>query len=115
MEQIPSFEKYAEVFLNGYALANGKASEQRHKQWAFRQYLIPLLGERQLDELQRSDGEWLKAALKERGLSAKSTNNILTMAKTMLYLAVDDGIISRNPWARLRRKKLSRDGGWSHR
>lgn len=114
MDQVPNFEEYAEVFLGGYAQANSKPSEQRHKQWAFRQYLIPLLGERKLDELDRSDGEWLKVVLKERGLAAKSINNILTMAKTMLYLAVDDGILLKSPWARLRRKKLSKTAGWGY-
>jgi integrase len=109
-----TFAEYAGVFLAGYSRANGKASEQRHKEWAFRDYLIPILGSRRLADLDRSDGEALKVELERRGLASKSANNILTMAKTMLNLAVDDDLIPKNPWQRVRHKRLVKNAGWSY-
>lgn len=110
----PTFSAYAEVFLAGFSKANSKASEQRHKEWAFRKHLIPLLGHKTLAEINKSDGEWLKVELQARSLSNKSINNILTMAKTLLYLAVDDDLLLKNPWVRLRKKKLQKQGGWDY-
>ena len=107
-----AFGAYAERFLAGFARANNKTSELRHKGWAFKTHLIPLLGDKALDALTKSDGEWLKVQLRERRLASKSANNILTMAKTMLYLAVDDDLLAKNPWARLRKHKVQKRGGW---
>lgn len=112
MAEMPTFAEYAERFLAGFAKANSKHSEERHKCWAVRLHLIPLLGERRLSTLTKSDGEWLKVKLAERRLSNKSINNVLTIAKTMLYLAVDDDLLPKNPWARVRKKKVQRRGGW---
>jgi len=110
----PSFAEYAEVFLAGFAKANSKTSEQRHKQWAFRHHLIPLVGDRPLTALTKSDGELLKVHLGERGLANKSINNILAIAKTMLYQAVDDDLLGKNPWTRVHKKKLAKRGAWSY-
>jgi len=109
-----TFGSYAARFLAGFAKANNKSSELRHKAWAFNTHLIPLLGSRLLCSLTKSDGEWLKVQLKERGLASKSANNVLTMAKTMLYLAVDDDLLPKNPWARVRRNRLQKRGGWDY-
>lgn len=109
-----TFASYAGRFLAGFARANSKGSELRHKEWAFRMHLIPLLGERRLSELTKSDGGWLKVKLRARRLASKSCNNTLTIAKTMLYLAVDDGLFARNPWARVRKHKVQKRGGWDY-
>jgi integrase len=106
--------QYAEVFLSGYAKANGKVSERRHKEWALRHHVIPLLGDRPPASLTKSDGELLKVQLDGRGLAGKSINNVLAIAKTMLYQAVDDDLIVKNPWARVRKRKLRKRGSWSY-
>ena len=39
---------YEVITLGGYAKANSKVSERRHKEWALRHHVMPLLGDRPL-------------------------------------------------------------------
>jgi integrase len=109
-----TLRQYGEIFLAGYSKANSKSSERRHKEWALRHHVIPLLGERPLAALTKSDGELLKVQLESRGLGGKSINNVLAILKTMLRQAVDDELLMKNPWAHVKKKKLRRRGTWSY-
>jgi hypothetical protein len=60
-----------------------------------RVHLIPLLGNKRLDELTTEDVQRLKSALSHR--AAKTVNNVLTVLSVMLRTAVDWDVIARIP------------------
>src|SRR5262249_7283039 len=66
-------------------------------------HLIPMLGQMPLNAIQKSDGESFKIRLRdEKKLAPKTVNHCIAMAKKMFSDAVDEGLIDRNPWDRLK-------------
>jgi integrase len=60
-------------------------------------HLIPLLGDKRLDQITTEDVQQLKAALGHR--AAKTVNNVLTVLSVMLRTAVEWDVITRVPCA----------------
>jgi integrase len=88
--------EFASRFLDGYAKANRlKPSGITGKKSILVVHLIPLLGDKRLDEIQTEDVQHLKSALGHR--AAKTVNNVLTVLSVMLRTAVEWRVIDRIP------------------
>jgi len=59
-----------------------------------------------LSEIRKSHGEQFKLDLKEKIRAPKTRNHCIGMAKQILSDAVDEDLITRNPWDRLRLEDL---------
>jgi hypothetical protein len=98
VQQRPTLAEFAPRFLEGYAQANRlKPSGIAAKKTVLRVHLVPLLGNKRLDELTTEDVQRLKSALSHR--AAKTVNNVLTVLSVMLRTAVDWDVITRIPCA----------------
>lgn len=98
VQQKPTVEEFAPRFLDGYAKANRlKPSGIAAKKTVLRVHLIPLLGDKRLDDITTEDVQRLKAALGHR--AAKTVNNVLTVLSVMLRTAVEWDVITRVPCA----------------
>jgi len=89
---MPSFQYYAEQWLETYAKLNCKESTYVRYEGVIRNHLIPALGQTPLDALTR---ETIKQLLvgKRQTLTPSSVRNILTPLREMLRHAVDDGLL----------------------
>jgi integrase len=67
-----------------------------------RNHLLPALGDLPLIAIRKSHGEKFKLQLKEKGLSPKTANHCIGLGKQILGDAVDEELIDRNPWERLK-------------
>ena len=95
-KQVPTIEQFAPRFLEGHALANQqKPSELAAKESILRVHLIPLFGEKRLDEITTEQVQRLKQRLQDR--APKTVNNALTVLQTMLKKAVEWNVIDRMP------------------
>lgn len=94
--EVPTLEAFAQRFLDGYATANRqKPSGIAAKETILRVHLIPRLGKKRLDEITNEEVQRIKAAL--RGKATKTVNNVLSVLKTLLGVAVEWAIIDRMP------------------
>jgi integrase len=95
-KEVPTVEQFVPRFMEDYCEANKhKESGKKAKRYAFRCYVVPLLGQKRLDALTHEDVARLKGTLKEK--SAKTTNNVLAAFNTMLRLAAEWGVIGAVP------------------
>jgi integrase len=73
---------------------------------AWRSYINPKWGKSQLGRIARSDAQiWVKE-LAATGLSPASVRKMVQIASTCTQSAVNDGILDRNPFARLNQPEL---------
>ncbi|MDB4976879.1 MAG: phage integrase family site specific recombinase [Myxococcaceae bacterium] len=82
-------------------MANNKKSTQTEKRCILDHHLLPAFGERKLDEVRERDIEQLKAALVDKGLSAKRAKNILAVLSRMLRYAREVGVLKAAPLIRM--------------
>ncbi len=95
-KEVPTLEEFASRFLGGYATANRqKPSGIAAKETILRVHLIPRLGKRRLDEITNEEVQRIKAGL--RGKATKTCNNVLSVLKTLLGVAVEWAVIDRMP------------------
>jgi len=98
VQQTPTLAEFASRFVDGYAKANRlKPSGIAAKKTVLSVHLIPLLGDKRLDQITTEDVQQLKAALGHR--AAKTVNNVLTVLSVMLRTAVEWDVITRVPCA----------------
>lgn len=103
--EVPTLLEFASRYIDGYARANReKPSTIKAKQSHMRAHLLPLLGDRRLDEVQTEDIQRLKGRLAQR--SPKTVNNVLTTLSTMLKAAVDWGLVPELP-VRIKQLKVT--------
>lgn len=96
--EIPTLEAFAKRFIEEYAEANRqKPSGIAAKQTIFDTHLIPLLGQKRLDEIGPAEVQKVKLALK--GKNAKTTNNVLSVLHTALTVAAEWGVLPGQPCA----------------
>ncbi len=98
---LPSFGVFAEEFMGSYVKANNKQSVQQEKRCIFDHHLLPAFGEHKLDEVREREIEQFKAALIDKGLSAKRAKNILAVLSRMLRYAREVGVLSSVPNIRM--------------
>jgi integrase len=94
--EVPTLAEFVTRYIDGHSRANReKWSTIKTKQSHIRTHLLPLFGERRLDELRAEDIQRLKGTLIEH--STKTVNNVLTTLSTMLKAAVDWGVLPELP------------------
>jgi len=87
-KDIPTLAEFAPRFLDGYARANRqKPSGIAAKETILRIHLVPALGHKRLDAISNEDVQHLKAKLGVKAV--KTTNNVLSVLKTVLRVAVE--------------------------
>ncbi|WP_258183081.1 tyrosine-type recombinase/integrase [Enhygromyxa salina] len=104
-QEVPTLAEFAPRYIEGYSRANReKHSTTKSKQCHLRVHLLPMFGDRRLDQLRQEDIQRLKGKLAE--LSAKTVNNVLTTLSTMLKAAVDWDVIPEMP-VRIKQLKVT--------
>ncbi|MFO7564942.1 MAG: site-specific integrase [Enhygromyxa sp.] len=102
---IPTLTEFAARYIEGYSRANReKPSTMQTKQCHLRTHLLPMFGDRRLDELRQEDIQRLKGRLANH--SAKTVNNVLTTLSTMLKTAVEWELIPDMP-VRIKQLKVT--------
>ena len=99
-EEVPTLERFAQEFLDGYAKANNKPSEVAAKEWICRLHLVPVFGRRRLDEIDARSIERYKARKLDEGYKATTVNNQLMTLGKLLRVAQEWGIIQVVPTIR---------------
>jgi integrase len=85
----PLLKEWWEEYMRIYCRANNKPATQAAKRKIAHAYLLPVLGGRRIDSITRYDVEKLKTGMLERGLSPKTVNNVTTVLRKCLAVAVD--------------------------
>lgn len=93
----PKFVDFAHEFLSTYVKTNNKPSEQSNKRNVFHRHLIPVFGNKRLDEIGVRDIERYKGAKLAQGLKPKTINNHLTAFRKMMTVAADWELIETVP------------------
>jgi integrase len=104
-----TFAEYAETWLKVYVEVNCKASTVEEYDKALRLHLLPTFGPMALREITRDRirlflaEKLAKGSVQKDGkpLSAGSVGNLLIILRAILFHAVDDGLLTSNPAARL--------------
>jgi len=95
--EVPTFAAYADEFMNTYAVANNKPSEQNAKRRMLKHQLLPAFGGLRLDAITMHPIEKLKADLLAKGKSRKLVNNVLACLRKMLRYAQEIEILETVP------------------
>lgn len=94
--EVPTLDDFAPRFLDGNATANRqKPSGVTAKETVLRIHLLPRLGAKRLDKVTNEDVQLLKSKL--RGKATKTVNNIVSVLRTLLGVAVEWGVVDRVP------------------
>ena len=94
--QIPTLTEFKPRYIEVFCRAERqKPSTIEHKEIALRAYIEPLMGSKQLHEINNTDVQKLKAAMAKQ--SPKSCNNVLTVLSTVLKKAVEWRVIDAMP------------------
>ncbi len=111
---MPTVKEYLTKWQETYAKPNCKPSTYRGYARAIEQVLIPQFGHVPLNELEREHIRTLIADLTQQGKARNTIENNLVPLKAVYYQAMEDGLVTTNPAARLgrifRRKKDRRAG-----
>jgi integrase len=92
------------------AASNRKPSTRENYATIARTHLIPApFGALTLDRLRPSDIEALLVAKRDAGLSDSTVRLVYTVCRTMLDIAVRDGLMRRNPAAAVKRPTIKRN------
>ena len=105
---MPGFKEFSDEFVCAYARVNNKPSELASKETILRVHLVPALRHTRLDRIGVREVERLKAAMVDRGRSAKTVNNVLAVLSKILTHAVEIEVLERKPRIRLLRVPPSR-------
>lgn len=100
-KEVPKFSEYASEFMQTYAVANNKPSEQASKASMLKHHLLPAFGKMRLDEIKAHPIEMLKAELLAKGISRKRVNNVLACLGKMLRYAHEIELVGTVPRIRL--------------
>lgn len=93
----PTFEKFADEFVENYAKVNTKASSVRSTKSILEHHLRPFFGRTRLDAVGMRDIEAYKRAKLKAGLSKKSVNNHLGVLGKILRVAQEWQLITGVP------------------
>lgn len=95
-KQAPTVSEFSRTFLDVYAKGNNKPSEVDSKRSILDKHIIPRMGNIALDDLCLMDIDKMKADMKDSH-SGKTINNVLTVLRRMLRVAVDAEVIRSHP------------------
>lgn len=92
---------YLKAWLNDYALVNCKPSTYAEYTWSIEQVLVPEFDTLGLDQLTTGHIRQLIGACVKAGKSKAIIRNYLALLRAAYIQAVDDGLVPKNPAARL--------------
>lgn len=96
------FKEIAIEWLEVDVKNNNKPSEYRNRKCILKSKLIPLFGSKNIEEITTKDIERLKAQLlNERGLSAKTVNNYISILRICLKSAIEKDMLEVLPRIKL--------------
>ncbi|MBA4417927.1 MAG: hypothetical protein C0392_08460 [Syntrophus sp. (in: bacteria)] len=98
--EIPTLEKYAGEWLEGYVKASLKDSTYSGYETFMRLYILPALGNKRLDEVSRGDVKNLLFSVLKKNLSARQAFNIKACLSGIFSNAVEEEILKVNPVSR---------------
>jgi integrase len=101
--QIPTFLTYSERWLKEYAEIQCKPSTVAAYRQILTLRLLPRFGPRPLDQITRDQVKQFIANLASGKLSRNTLRNTLCTIRVILNQAIEDGLIDKNPAARLGR------------
>ena len=102
-QTLPTVKAYLEDWLEVYAKPHCKASTYRGYKRSVEKRLVPSFGSRALDALRRDDVKRLIAQLTEKKKARGTIQNCLVPLKAAYNQAIEDGLVTLNPAARLGR------------
>ncbi len=95
-KEVPTLAEFWSRFLDGHARANRqKPSVIAAKETIGRIHLVPMLGATRLDAITTEKVQMLKQHLHDR--APKTVNNVLTVLRVLMRMAVEWGVIERMP------------------
>ncbi|MCA9708491.1 MAG: tyrosine-type recombinase/integrase family protein, partial [Myxococcales bacterium] len=95
-KEVPTLREFVPRYMEGYCKANRhRPSTMERKRSSIRVHLIPKLGHRRLDRITAEDIQQLKASMSD--MKANSANNIITLLKAILNVAVEWKVIPELP------------------
>jgi integrase len=97
---VPTFEKYAEKWLEGYVKASLKPSSQSCYADILKTHLIPAFGKRFINEITRKDIKDFIYAKKAAGYAPRSVASMIHRLSSIFENAIEDGIATVNPTRR---------------
>jgi len=96
-KEVPTFETFAEEFLEKYVAVKNKPSELGTKRSIFRHHLVPFFGAQKLDQIDAElIADYTSAVLKAKK-APKTINNHLTVLRRLLAIALKWGRLHRVP------------------
>lgn len=93
----PRYVDYVDRWMRDDCSARNRPSTLKAKQHALKLHLVPALGALRLDQIREMEVASLVGELRRKGLSPKTTNNVLTMLRHSLTVAVDWGLLRAVP------------------
>jgi integrase len=100
-EAIPTLKEYISSWLKTYVASNCKSSTAANYRQVCERHLYPTLGGKRLDEVTRGNIKQLVAIWNSQGLKKRTILNILTPLREAYNHAIDDGVASANPVAKV--------------
>ena len=107
---VPTVKEYLMEWLRVYAEAHCKPSTAEGYRSILALHIFPILGDRRLSHVSRSDVKQLIASLVHAGLKRRTIHNILTPLKEAYQHAIDDGFVTTNPVIKMGRFNSSLEG-----
>lgn len=95
-KEVPTLKEFIPRYMEGYCKANRhRPSTMERKRSSIRVHLIPKLGHKRLHRITAEDIQQLKASMSD--MKANSANNIITLLKAILNVAVEWKVIPELP------------------
>lgn len=99
--------QFLEYWLERRAAEGTVAGTLRHYRECI-QRVLPLVGDIKMQALTRQDIERARDTLNGEGLAPKTVNNILNSGRAAWNWAIDQELVSKNPWSRVKRLRVPR-------
>jgi integrase len=104
------FDAYFRSWLDTYVTAHCKASTRAGYDTAFRVYLLPAFGQKDITEITREDVKKLAYDMLAQGKSRSYVKATLAPLSEMFNHAIEDGHCATNPALRILRRSRQEDG-----
>jgi integrase len=100
-DRVPTFEEYAESWLDNYGATAIKYSTLESYRNELRNHIMPVFGKMALDEITRTDVKQFLYAMQKKGLAGATVRKHLAYFGNIINHAIDDEIIKVNPAQKL--------------
>ena len=105
---VPTLAEFAPRFVNEHARANRhKASGIEDKESILRTHLVPRFGDLRLDQIDTASVQRLRADLAKQNKSPKTVENILTVLRKLIRVAIEWDVLDQMP-CKIARAKVAR-------